>query len=63
MSADASDHPANKAVQKAIVHKGLGKKRGQYFIFILASVAASSFVLFHVAQASRMTLPHARGNF
>ena len=44
MSANtACDHPANKAVEKAIVHKGLGKKCGQYFIFMVASVAASSF--------------------
>ena len=38
---------ANKAVEKAIMDKGLGKKRGLYFIFIVASVATSSFVLFH----------------
>ena len=30
MSANASDHSANKAVEKAIMDKGLGKKRGQY---------------------------------
>ena len=31
---------------------------------MVALDAASSFVLFHVAQASRMTLPHAcGGNF
>ena len=55
MSASASHHPANKAVEKAIVDKGLGKKCAQY------SNVASSFVLFHVARASRMVLPHACG--
>ena len=40
---------ANEVGKKAIVDKGLGKKRGLYFIFIVASVAASSFVLFHAA--------------
>ena len=44
-SANASDHPTNKAVEKAIVDKGLGKKHGQYFIFSFAS----SFVVFHAA--------------
>ena len=49
----ACDHPANKAVEKAIVDKGLGKKRGQYFnswLFMVTSDAASSFVLFHAAK-------------
>ena len=50
MSANAAaNHPANKAVEKAIVDKGLGKKCDQYFIFMVALVAASSFVLFHTA--------------
>ena len=55
MSTNASHHPANKAVEKAIVDKGLGKKCAEY------SDVASFFVLFHVARASRMTLPCARG--
>ena len=47
MSANANDCPANKVVEKAIMEKSLGKKRGQYFIFMVASNAASSFVLFN----------------
>ena len=47
MSANASDCHANKAEEKAVVDKGLGKKHGQYFIFMVASDAASSFVLIH----------------
>ena len=39
--------PCNKAVEKAIVNKGLGKKRDQYFILMVASEAASLFVLFY----------------
>ena len=38
---------ANKTVEKADVDKGLGKKRGQYVMFIVASDPASSFILFH----------------
>ena len=38
-----------RPVEKAIVDKGLGKKHNQYFIFMVASDAASSFVLFHAA--------------
>ena len=59
MCANASDRLANTAVEKAIVHKNLGKKR-QYFIFIVTSVVASSFVLFHAARSLkllRMMLP------
>ena len=41
---------ANKAVEKAIVDKGLGKKRGEYFIFMVALDAASSFMLFYFTQ-------------
>ena len=51
MSANTSDHPANKAVKKAIMGKGLGKKRVQCFKLMLASNAASSFVLFHATQS------------
>ena len=47
MSANTSDHPANKAV----MGKGLGKKRVQCFKLMLASNAASSFVLFHATQS------------
>ena len=47
MSANASDRPANKAEEKAVVEKGLGKKHGQYFIFMVASDAVNSFVLVH----------------
>ena len=36
MSANASDCPANKAEEKTVVDKGLGKKHGQYFIFMQA---------------------------
>ena len=57
MSTNASHHPANKAVEKAIVDKGLGKKCAQY------SDVASFFVLFHVARASRMTPRVRGGNF
>ena len=35
MSSNVSDHLANKAVEKAITDKALGKKCGQYFIFIV----------------------------
>ena len=38
--------PAHEAVEIAIVDKGLGKKRDQYFIFMIALDAASSFVFF-----------------
>ena len=38
-----------KEVEKAVMNIGLGKKHGQYFIFIVASDAASCFVLFHAA--------------
>ena len=38
MSANASDRLAKMALEKAIVHKNLG----QYFIFMVTSVAASS---------------------
>ena len=51
MSANASDRPANEAVEKAIVGKGLGKKRGQYFIFMVASDTASCFVFFHTGRS------------
>ena len=51
MSANASDRPANEAVEKAIVEKGLGKKRGQYFIFMVASDTASSFVFFQTGRS------------
>ena len=51
MSANASDGSANKAMEKAIVEKGLCEKRGQYFIFMVASDAASSFVLFHAGRS------------
>ena len=42
---------ANKAVEKAVVDNGLGKKHGQYFMNMVASDAASSFVLFHAARS------------
>ena len=42
----ASDRLANTPVEKAILHKNLVRS-GQYFIFMITSVAASSFVLFH----------------
>ena len=38
-------------VEKAIMDKGLGKIRSQYFIFMVALDAASSFLLFHAAQS------------
>ena len=38
-----------KEVEKAVMNIGLGKKHGQYFIFIVALDAASCFVLFHAA--------------
>ena len=62
MSANASDCPANKAVEKAIVEKGLGKKHGQYFIFMVALDAASSFVLFHAGRCLEL-LEWCVGNF
>ena len=43
---------ANKAVEKAIMDKSYDKERCQHFIFIVASVAASSFVLFHAPLKS-----------
>ena len=49
MSANASDRLANTAVEKAIMHKNIGKKRGQYFRFMVASVAARTFIPFHAA--------------
>ena len=49
MSANASDRPANKMVEKAIMEKGLGKKRGQYFIFIMMQQAL--FTLFHAGRS------------
>jgi len=36
-------------VEMAIMDKGLDKKCGQYFIFMVALDAASSFILFHAA--------------
>ena len=42
---------ANKVVEKAVMDNGLGKKRGQYFIYMVASDAASSFILFDVTQS------------
>ena len=66
ISANASDCLANMAVEKAIVHKNLGKKR-PVFIFMVASVAASSFVFFYAAQnlkLLRMMMPRTCvGNF
>ena len=47
MSANISDRPANKALEKVIVDEGLGKKSSRYFISIVALDAPSSFVLFH----------------
>ena len=38
-----------KEVEKAVMNIGLGRKHGQYLIFIVASDAASCFVLFHAA--------------
>ena len=67
ISANASGRLANTAVEKAIVHKKNWVRSGQYFIFIVASVAASAFVLFHDARSLellRMMLPRTRvGNF
>ena len=37
---------ANKVVEKAVVNKGLGKKHGQYLIFMVALDAATSLILF-----------------
>ena len=51
MSANASDCPANEAVEKAIVEKGLDKKCGQYFIFMVALDTASFFVFFHTGRS------------
>ena len=66
ISANASDCLAKTAVEKAIVHKNQGRS-GQYFIFMVASVAASSFLFFHAAQSLkllRMMLPRTCvGNF
>ena len=42
---------ANKAVEKAVIDKGLDKKYGQYFISMVASDAASCFVLFNAARS------------
>ena len=42
---------ANKVVEKAIVDKDLSKKRGQYFIFMVAVDAASCFVPFYAARS------------
>ena len=47
MFASASDHAANKAVEKFIIDKSLDKKLSKYFIFIVVWDAASSFILFH----------------
>ena len=49
MSAKASDPPAYKMVKKANMDEGPDNKCGQYFIFMIALDAASSFVLFHAA--------------
>ena len=48
ISANASDRLANTAVEKANVNK-TWVRSGQYFIFMVALVAASSFVLLHAA--------------
>ena len=40
---------ANQVLEKSIVDKGLSKKHGQYFIFMVASNAAGCFILFHAA--------------
>ena len=62
--ANANDCLANTVVEKAIVHENLGKKHGQYFIFMVASVAA---ILFHAPRGLellKMMLPRTRvGNF
>ena len=50
MFANISDRPANKAFEKVIVDKGLGKKSSQYFISMVAMDAPSSFVLFHALK-------------
>ena len=47
---------ANKAVEKAVVDKGLGKKCGQYFIYMVASYEASSFILFHAVRSFELQL-------
>ena len=66
MSANASDCLVNTALEKAIMHK-TWVRSGQYFMFIVTSVAARSFVLFHAARSLellRMMLPRMRvGNF
>ena len=49
MSAKARDPPAYKTVKKVIMDEGPDNKCGQYFIFMIALDAASSFVLFHAA--------------
>ena len=52
---------ANKAVEKTIMDKGLGKKRGQHFIFMVRSLVCSKH--FHTppcrskSWASKLTLP------
>ena len=65
MSTNASDRLANKAVEKAIMHKSLGKKWSG--LFMVPSVAASSLVLFHATRSFellRMMLPCTHvGNF
>ena len=61
--------PCKPCGGEAIVHKNLGKQRQSVFIFMVTSVAASSFVLFHAARSLelldlRMMLPRTRvGNF
>ena len=41
---------ANEVVEKAVMNKRLGKKCGQYFIYMVASNVASSFIFFHATR-------------
>ena len=50
MSANITDRPASKALEKVLVDKGFGKKSSRYFISMVASDAPSSFVLFHALK-------------
>ena len=43
--------PAHEAVEIAIVDKGLGKQHDQYFIFMIALDAASSFIFFYATRS------------
>ena len=42
---------ANNVVEKAVIDKGLGKKHSQYFMFMVASDAVNTFVLFDATSS------------